>query len=67
MKKRKLTPMEDAQKFAQNLVASLRLHATLKELDSMTPEERANPENQLIMELLIKAIMLSTIHEPIEA
>ncbi len=67
MKKKTLTPIEEAQRFASNLVASLRLHHTLKELDKLTEEERATPENQVIIELLIKAIMMTNKDNPIEA
>ncbi len=67
MKKKTLTPIEETQRFASNLVASLRLHHTLKELDKLTEEERATPENQVIIELLIKAIMMTNKDNPIEA
>ncbi len=67
MKKKTLTPIEEVQKFASDLVASLRLHHTLVELGKLTEEERATPENQVIIELLIKAIMMTNKDNPIEA
>ena len=67
MKKKKLTPMDSAHKFAQDLATSLRLQVTLNEIDAMSPEELAKPENQVIIELLIKAIMMTRGSDPIEA
>lgn len=61
------TPMEKNQKFAHNLVASLRLQKTLDEFDNLTPEERAEPANVLMWEMLIKAIELAYSAENIEA
>ena len=64
---KELTPMEQAQKFAKDLATSLRLHVSLKELEDLPPEQRELPENRLIEELLISAIILSgEKSEPIE-
>ena len=64
---KELTPMEQAQKFAKDLATSLRLQVSLKELDDLPPEQRELPENRLIEELLISAIILSgEKSEPIE-
>ena len=64
---KELTPMEQAQKFAKDLATSLRLQVSLKELDDLSPEQRELPENRLIEELLINAIILmGDKSEPIE-
>ena len=64
---KELTPMEQAQKFAKDLATSLRLQVSLKELEDLPPEQRELPENRLIEELLIKAIILNgDKSEPIE-
>jgi len=67
MTKKAKTPMEEAQKFANNLVASLRLHHTLTGYDQLTADEKGTPENKIMFELLIKAIELSYGAEEIEA
>ena len=62
-----MTPFEQAERFAQDLASSLRLHATLKEVDALSPEELETPENKTIIELLYTAIMMSHDADPIEA
>ena len=64
---KELTPIEQAEKFAKDLAMSLRLHVSLKELAKLSDEERMEPENRLIEELVIKAIMINgEKSEPIE-
>jgi len=52
------TPFEKANQLASKLVTSLRLWELLDEIDKMTLEEREQPENKTLIEL-VNVLILS--------
>ena len=52
------TPFEKANQLASKLVTSLRLWELLDEIDNMTLEEREQPENKTLIEL-VNVLILS--------